>query len=132
MHPRNRRYIPLSAPPPPPNSHSVSGLRDDDMMSRAAGFRRLLTFRTLLAVAAVLALLLTLLHAQQAQAQSGGLSLAVTERSESSLTVQWSQLEDVVTYTVILLGGDEFLVHTASPERTPTSSPACRLTSSTS
>ena len=85
------------------------------MMSRAAGFRRLLTFRTLLAVAAVLALLLTLLHAQQAQAQSGGLSLAVTERSESSLTVQWSQLEDVVTYTVILLGGDEFLVHTASP-----------------
>ena len=85
------------------------------MMSRAAGFRRLLTFRTLLAVAAVLALLLTLLHAQQAQAQSGGLTLAVTERSESSLTVQWSQLEDVVTYTVILLGGDEFLVHTASP-----------------
>ncbi len=85
------------------------------MMSRAAGFRRLLSFRSLLAVAAVSALLLTLLHAQQAQAQSGDLSLAVTERSESSLTVQWSQLEDVVTYTVILLGGDEFQVHTASP-----------------
>ena len=85
------------------------------MMSRAAGFRRLLSFRTLLAVAAVLALLLTLLHAQQAQAQSGDLSLAVTERSESSLTVQWSQVEDVATYTVILIGGDEFLVHTASP-----------------
>ena len=113
--PSPQAFESLGAPPPPPNSHSVSGLRDDDMMSRAAGFRRLLTFRTLLAVAAVLALLLTLLHAQQAQAQSGGLSLAVTERSESSLTVQWSQLEDVVTYTVILLGGDEFLVHTASP-----------------
>ena len=87
------------------------------MMSRAAGFRRLLTFRTLLLVALALAvsLLLALLHAPEARAQSGGLTLAVTERSESSLTVQWSQVEDVATYTVILIGGDEFLVHSASP-----------------
>ena len=87
------------------------------MMSRAAGFRRLLTFRTLLLVALALAvsLLLALLHAPEARAQSGVLTLAVTERSESSLTVQWSQVEDVATYTVILIGGDEFLVHSASP-----------------
>ncbi len=87
------------------------------MMSRAAGFRRLLTFRTLLLVALALAvsLLLALLHAPEARAQSGGLSLTVTERTESSLTVQWSQLADVTTYTIILLGGDEFQVHTASP-----------------
>ena len=94
------------------------------MMTRPARFCRWLSFRSVLTLALSLALalsaamLLALISAPdgvQAQSDNGSLSLAVTERSASSLTVQWGQVADVVTYTLILDGGDDFQIHSASP-----------------
>ena len=90
------------------------------MLTRPArlSFRALLPLSVALSVALFLALSVALLSSPdgvQAQSDNGSLSLAVTERSASSLTVQWGQVADVVTYTLILDGGDDFQIHSASP-----------------
>ncbi len=87
------------------------------MMSRPAwfSFRYLLPLALALGVAAALLLALPAAHDVRAQTGNGSLSLAVTERTQTSLTAQWSEVADAVTYTVILSGGDDFQIHTASP-----------------